>query len=67
MDGNGPVKAEAVEVPISGLVAYSQERGFTRLRLSGGQAMEVHEATEEIDRMVRSASAMQFQVAAHHA
>jgi hypothetical protein len=63
VDGNGPVKADAVEVPVSGLVAYSQERGFTRIRLTGGQAIEVCEATEVIDQLVRSASTFPYPAA----
>jgi hypothetical protein len=38
VDGNGPVKADAVEVQVSGLVAYSQERDFTRIRLDASKA-----------------------------
>jgi hypothetical protein len=62
VDGNGPVEADAVEVPVSGFVAYSQERGFTRIRLTGGQAIEVCKATEVIDQLVRSASTFPYPV-----
>ena len=39
VDANVPVKADAVEVPVSGLVAYARERSFTRIRPDPSKAL----------------------------
>lgn len=54
------VETDSVEVALRDLVAYSQEKEFTRMWLAKGHSIEVKEGTEEIDRSVRSASATQF-------
>ena len=46
-----------ISVPLSQMICYSQETGFTRLRLTGGQTLDVKETTERIDQLVRQASA----------
>jgi len=38
------------------LIAYEQQRGFTRLRMLGAKWLDVKEGTDEIDRLVRAAS-----------
>jgi len=45
-----------VAVPVSKMICYSQETGFTRLRLTGGQTLDVKESTECIDLLVRQAT-----------
>ena len=45
-----------VAIPLSEMICYSQEIGFTRLRLTGGQTLDVKETTERIDQLVRQAS-----------
>ena len=53
-----PVGSEcpsAIEVSISELLTYSQQLGFTRLRLKGQRTLDVHETTEGIDRLIRRA------------
>jgi len=54
------VETDSVEVALRDLVAYSQENEFTRMWLAKGRSIEVKEGTEEIDRIVRSASTIQF-------
>ena len=45
-----------IRVPASKLLAYDQQLGFTRLRLTGGAVLEVREGTDQIDRLVRAAA-----------
>jgi hypothetical protein len=52
-EGNPPV---AIRVLTSQLITYNQQNGFTRLRLTGRRVLEVKESTDEIDRLVRSAT-----------
>lgn len=47
----------AIEVGITEFIAYSQNTGFTRLNLRGGKVLDVKETTDQIDRLVRLASA----------
>ena len=46
----------AINVVISQLISYSQEMGFTRLRLTGHKTLDVKETTERIDHLVRRAA-----------
>ncbi|HEV2438302.1 MAG TPA: hypothetical protein VG077_20120 [Verrucomicrobiae bacterium] len=46
-----------VNVPASRLLAYDQQLGFTRLKLTGGTILDVKEGTDQIDRLVRTAAA----------
>jgi hypothetical protein len=48
-----------VHVTISQLIAYSQNDGFTRLRLTGGKMLDVKETTDRIDYLIRCACAAQ--------
>jgi hypothetical protein len=53
-----PVKCaeqKEVSVLVSQLIAYGQEQGFTRVRLTGGKTIDVQETTDRIDGLVRSA------------
>ncbi len=45
-----------VRVPASRLLAYDQQMGFTRLKLTGGTVLDVKEGTDQIDRLVRAAA-----------
>ncbi|MGA9450653.1 MAG: hypothetical protein WBW41_04825 [Verrucomicrobiia bacterium] len=45
-----------VSVPASRLLAYDQQMGFTRLKLTGGTVLDVREGTDQIDRLVRAAA-----------
>lgn len=54
------IETDPVDVALRDLVAYSQEKEFTRMWLAKGQSIEVKEGTEEIDRIVRLASTTQF-------
>lgn len=49
----GPV---GITIIISQMISYSQEVGFTRLRLTGGKTVDVRETTDRIDHLVRRAS-----------
>lgn len=49
--------AGTVRVPASKLLAYDQQLGFTRLRLTGRTVLDVRESTDQIDRLVRTALA----------
>lgn len=54
-----PVKAaeqQEISVPVFQLIAYGQEQGFTRVRMTGGKTIDVQETTDRIDSLVRSAS-----------
>lgn len=46
-----------VNIPASRLLAYDQQMGFTRLKLTGGTVLDVREGTDHIDRLVRAAAA----------
>ena len=48
--------SSTVRVPASRLLAYDQQLGFTRLKLTGGTVLDVRETTGEIDRLVRAAA-----------
>ena len=45
-----------VTIATAKLIAYDQLAAGTRLRLVGGETLEVHENTSEIDRLIRSAA-----------
>jgi hypothetical protein len=45
-----------VAVIASRLITYAEELGFTRLRLTGGQILEVRETAGQIDALVRAAN-----------
>jgi hypothetical protein len=45
-----------VAVIASRLITYAEELGFTRLRLIGGQILEVRETAGQIDALVRAAN-----------
>ena len=45
-----------VSVIVSQMISYSQETGFTRLRLTGRKTLDVKETTDRIDELVRRAS-----------
>jgi hypothetical protein len=44
-----------VSISVSQLIAYSQNEGFTRLRLTGGKMLDVKETTDRIDYLIRQA------------
>ena len=46
-----------IRVLTSQLISYDQQSGFTRLRLTGGRVLDVKESTDQIDRLVRNATA----------
>jgi hypothetical protein len=46
----------AVRVKAEQLLAYEQQRGFTRLRMLGAKSLDVREGTDEIDRLLRAAA-----------
>jgi hypothetical protein len=48
-----------VNITISQLIAYSQNEGFTRLRLTGGKMLDVKESTDRIDYLIRRACGSQ--------
>lgn len=50
---SGPI---GITIVISQMISYSQEVGFTRLRLTGGKTVDVKETTDRIDHLVRRAS-----------
>ena len=54
-----------VSVLASRLIAYEQQMGFTRLKLTDGSVLDVKESTDQIDRLVRNAASAV--VAAHAA
>ena len=45
-----------ITIVISQMISYSQEVGYTRLRLTGGKTVDVKETTDRIDHLVRRAS-----------
>lgn len=45
-----------VQIQPKQMIAYDQEMGFTRLRLTGNKVLEVKEGTDQIDRLIRSAA-----------
>jgi hypothetical protein len=49
----GPI---GITIVISQMISYSQEVGYTRLRLTGGKTVDVRETTDRIDHLVRRAS-----------
>ena len=49
-------KTGAVTIKASRLLSYEQRTGFTRLRVRGGECMDVREGTDEIDRRLRQAA-----------
>jgi hypothetical protein len=52
----GVTEADDVSVGISQFIAYSQNEGFTRLRLIGGRTLDVKESTDRIDYLIRLAT-----------
>jgi hypothetical protein len=55
-------KVGVVSIKLSRLLAYEQQTGFTRLRVSGGECVDVREGTDEIDHRVRAAAAQAVSV-----
>jgi len=53
-----PTEEGAISVILSQLIAYAQEQGFTRLKLTGGKTLDVQETTDHIDSLVRTAAAL---------
>ena len=53
-DGN---QSCSIRVQAAQMITYDQQIGFTRLRLTRGRVIEVRESTDQIDRLIRSASA----------
>ena len=49
-----------IQVQPKQMIAYHQEMGFTRLRLTGNKVLEVKESTDQIDRLVRGVAANNF-------
>ena len=45
-----------IRIPASQLIAYDQQTGHTRLKLTGGKVLDVRESTDQIDRLVRAAA-----------
>ena len=45
-----------VQVQPKQMLAYDQELGFTRVRLTGNKVLEVKEGTDQIDRRIRNAA-----------
>jgi hypothetical protein len=48
-----------ISIVVTQLIAYSQNEGFTRLRLTGGKMLDVKETTDRIDYLVRYAATSQ--------
>ena len=46
----------SIRVQAAQMIAYDQQMGFTRLRLTKGRVLEVREGTDQIDRLVRGAA-----------
>jgi hypothetical protein len=46
----------AIQVEPKQMIAYDQNMGFTRLRLTGKKVLEVKESTDQIDRLIREAA-----------
>jgi hypothetical protein len=51
--------SSGVNLTISQLIAYTQNEGFTRLRLTGGKVLDVKETTDRIDFLIRRACGSQ--------
>ena len=51
-----------VRVHASELIAYDQQIGFTRLMLVGRRILNVMEGTDQIDRLMRTATARAFSI-----
>jgi len=47
----------AIQVHPAQMITYDQKLGYTRLRLTGNRVMEVKEGTDQIDRLIRAATA----------
>lgn len=45
-----------VSILAARLIAYEQQMGFTRLKLTDGSVLDVKETTDQIDRLVRNAA-----------
>lgn len=45
-----------ITIIVSQMISYTQEAGFTRLRLTGGKTLDVKETTDRIDHLVRRAA-----------
>ena len=48
-----------VNLTVSQMIAYTQNEGFTRLRLTGGKMLDVKETTDRIDFLIRRACGSQ--------
>jgi len=50
-----PQYPNGIDVSVTELLTYSQQPGFTRLRLTGQKTLDVRETTERIDCLIRHA------------
>jgi hypothetical protein len=48
--------AMTIRVEPKQMIAYDQQMGFTRLRLTGNKVLDVKEGTDQIDKLVRGAA-----------
>jgi len=53
---NSGQASQSVSLPVSELIAYSEQSGFTRLNLTGSKILDVKETTWQIDLLVRAAA-----------
>lgn len=51
----GKTETPGININSWRMISYSEMEGFTRLRLSGGQTLDVKETTDRIDYLVRQA------------
>ena len=56
MQGQEGLQPGTVRVKAEQLLAYEQQRGFTRLTMLGAKSLDVREGTDEIDRLLRAAA-----------
>ena len=49
----------AIRVGVAEFITYSEQPGFTRLKLTRGKTLDVKETTGQIDHLVRNASSQQ--------
>jgi hypothetical protein len=52
----GNAQRMTIQVKPKEMLAYSQQTGFTKLRLTGNKVLEVEEGTDHIDRLIRCAA-----------
>ena len=51
-----------IRVRVAEFITYSEQPGFTRLKLTGGKTLDVKETTGQIDLLVRTASTQQNEI-----